>query len=106
LTTPKIKDLVNKPINNYNNIYKTINSSSSASNDMDKNVMKTELKQYFKTLNKSSTNSDTFENKTVINSNNNKMKNITAYPKPVNDMATSILESGDSLIGGNNYSAF
>jgi len=105
LTTPKIKDLVNKPVNNYNNIYKTINSGSSISNDTDKNEMKNELKQYFKTLNKpslNSTTSNTNANKTSLKSDS-KIEN---YNTPFVENGTSILETGNSMIGSNNYSTF
>lgn len=46
LTTPKIKDLVNKPMNQYNDIYKDLECIKETSN-VD---MKSELQNYLKTL--------------------------------------------------------
>ena len=63
LTTPKIRDLVNKPTKEYDEIYKTINSSNMT--DLTKNPngneaissssMKNELQNYLKELNSSET---------------------------------------------------
>ena len=47
LTIPKIKDLVNKPKENYKKMYTIIEK-----NKVPDNVMKDELKDYFKSLNK------------------------------------------------------
>lgn len=71
LTIPKIKDLVNKPSERYNEIYKTINerkNSSENSNYEDnstKNNMQMELKEFLQTLH----NKNTIEN--YIDNNNN-----------------------------------
>jgi len=46
LTTPKIKDLINKPIDQYNDIYKDLECIKETSN-VD---MKSELQNYLKTL--------------------------------------------------------
>ena len=71
LTIPKIKDLVNKPSERYNEIYKTINekknsSENSISNNEDnstKNNMQTELKEFLQTLH----NKNNIENYIVNN---------------------------------------
>ena len=48
LTTPKIKDLVNKPIQQYNNIYKDLEKEKKNDTNVD---MKGELQNYLKSLN-------------------------------------------------------
>ena len=53
LTTPKIKDLVTKPNEEYKKIYSTIqkiNTSSEVNNENDKEKRKNELKKYMKSL--------------------------------------------------------
>jgi DNA-binding transcriptional regulator GbsR (MarR family) len=49
LTTPKIRDLVDKPSNEYKKIYEKINNKENQNNN-EKN-MKDELKKYMKNLN-------------------------------------------------------
>ena len=102
LTTPKIKDLVNKPLNNYNDIYKTINSGKNIYNGADKNVMKNELKQYFKTLNKTQHNIDRSTKTFNYNINDKNNKNNKNNNKNNND----IIEAGGSTIGSINYSTY
>ena len=102
LTTPKIKDLVNKPLNNYNDIYKTINSRKTIYNGADKNVMKNELKQYFKTLNKTQHNIDRSTKTFNYNINDKNNKNNKNNNKNNND----IIEAGGSTIGSINYSTY
>ena len=63
LTIPKIKDLVNKPKENYKKMYTIIEK-----NKVPDNVMKDELKDYFKSLNKNPVES---ANNTSISSTNN-----------------------------------
>ena len=46
LTVPKIKDLIKKPVKQYENIYQTQEKKS----NVDKETMKTELKDYLKGL--------------------------------------------------------
>ena len=50
LTTPKIKDLVNKPAEQYNNIYKDLEKEKKNNTSVD---MKGELQNYLKSLNNS-----------------------------------------------------
>ena len=53
LTTPKIKDLVTKPNEEYKKIYSTIqkiNTSTEINNENDKEKRKNELKKYMKSL--------------------------------------------------------
>lgn len=51
LTTPKVKDLVNKPTEQYKKIYETLNTNSNHANS---DTMKDELKNYMKTLSQNS----------------------------------------------------
>lgn len=61
LTTPKIRDLVNKPTKEYDEIYKTINGSeivtTATGETISSSSMKNELQNYLKELN--STDSQT-----------------------------------------------
>lgn len=53
LTIPKMKDLVNKPVERYNEIYTTINDSKKSSSitpDDNNNEMQNELKQFLESL--------------------------------------------------------
>ena len=51
LTTPKIKDLVNKPSQQYNEIYKSMTANEKGSDtNSSKKMMKTELTNYLKSL--------------------------------------------------------
>lgn len=51
LTTPKIKDLVNKPPQQYNEIYKSMTLNTvPPDTTVSKDTMKTELTNYLKTL--------------------------------------------------------
>ena len=67
LTIPKIKDLVNKPSERYNEIYKTINEKKNNENlkyeDNSNNNMQTELKEFLQTLH----NKNNIENYIVNN---------------------------------------
>lgn len=67
LTTPKMKDLVNKPIERYNEIYTTINENkaSSISNET-KNDMQNELKDFLQNLH---TNDKQIESHSIGNNN-------------------------------------
>jgi|TARA_B110000037_G_scaffold39527_1_gene48950 cell shape-determining protein MreC len=62
LTTPKIRDLVNKPTEQYNKIYKDLQSSPEVTTDM-----KGELQNYLKSLTKE---------KNIDNNNINDVKDI------------------------------
>ena len=50
LTEPKVKDLVNKPKKEYQEIYKTIEKSEPMTKSINAGQMKSELKNYLKTL--------------------------------------------------------
>ena len=50
LTEPKVKDLVNKPKKEYQEIYKTIEKSEPMPKSINAGQMKSELKNYLKTL--------------------------------------------------------
>ena len=67
LTIPKIKDLVNKPSERYNEIYKTINEKKNNENlkyeDNSNNNMQMELKEFLQTLH----NKNNIENYIVNN---------------------------------------
>ena len=101
LTTPKIKDLINKPRNEYDKIKSVINSNShidtsgrndndntstemkSIRNDVDRDNIKSELKDFFKQLNKKKKDSISFnpinniENISSSNSNYNTLNSNT-----------------------------
>lgn len=62
LTTPKIKDLVNKPAEQYNNIYKDLEKEKKNNTSVD---MKGELQNYLKSLNNSK-NQDNQENQDAV----------------------------------------
>ena len=64
LTEPKVKDLVNKPIKRYIEMYKTIDKPSAPKKAEPDTKMKDELKSYLKTLSKSSEiqSADSFNN--------------------------------------------
>jgi len=65
LTTPKIKDLVNKPAEQYNNIYKDLEKEKKNNTNVD---MKGELQNYLKSLNnsKNQDNKDNQENQDAV----------------------------------------
>lgn len=70
LTTPKVRDLVNKPIKQYEEIYKTFNESKNNENEIDttnENLMKSELQNYLKEL--STTSKDEKVSKPTKNEN-------------------------------------
>ena len=76
LTVPKVKDLVNAPVQKYENIYNTLNHSSesnlrdeiqSQQLNYDKKTMKNELKNFLKNKLKSG-NENGVENTTSISS--------------------------------------
>ena len=74
LTSPKLKDLVNKPQEKYNTIYNSLKSTGDGGtihtredNNTNSSVMKDELKRYLKELNFSDTNNSNSNS----NSNNN-----------------------------------
>ena len=48
LTIPKVKDMVNAPISKYENMYKTMNSSSASLKTNQSDDMKNELKNFLK----------------------------------------------------------
>jgi len=50
LTEPKVKDLVNKPIKRYMEMYKTMDKPDNLPPKVDTGKMKDELKNYLKTL--------------------------------------------------------
>lgn len=57
LTTPKIKDLVNKPNEEYRKIYNTIKENmETVKNNEEKEKMKQELKDYMKSLSSKTNN--------------------------------------------------
>ena len=71
LTIPKVKDLVNKPTEKYNDIFKTINKTELSDNTN----MKDELKNYLKDLSDKS-DSDSHD---IAPSNEFNAKNFSAY---------------------------
>ncbi len=96
LTIPKVKDLVNKPQQQYEVLYNTMREEpKSQNNSSDNESMKTELKNYLKEL------SD--KNKGNNNNNNNTTNTVNGV-KDVNDMGG--LMSSDGAFSSSNYSSF
>ena len=93
LTIPKVKDLVNKPQQQYEVLYSTMREEpKSQNNSSDNESMKTELKNYLKEL------SDKNKGK------NNTTTNTVNGVKDVNDMGG--LMSSDGAFLSSNYSSF
>ena len=70
LTTPKVRDLVNKPSKQYEEIYKTFNETKNSEEDIDnsnESLMKSELQNYLKEL--SMVNKDEKVSKPIKNEN-------------------------------------
>jgi hypothetical protein len=114
LTTPKVKDLVNKPTLRYNDMYGIIqknsynniktnstydNNNNNSSNEVNNSVMKNELKNYMKNLiNKKSMNQNNnnlnindsnninYTETNNNNNNNNNNLNIFEYEEDVNSL--------------------
>lgn len=63
LTVPKVKDLVNKPIQQYNDILSDIKNNSSNEAVIDKSEMQNELRDFLSNIKKSPQNTsvDTYE---------------------------------------------
>jgi hypothetical protein len=100
LTSPKLKDLVNKPQAKYNTIYNSLKSAGDGgkqnlgedtNNTMSSN-MKDELKKYLKELNVSDNNSS---GSTTVNTNIENMNIIN----PHNEAATSVYSPNNIMTG-------
>jgi hypothetical protein len=92
LTIPKVKDLVNKPQQQYEVLYNTMREQPKPQNKSpDNESMKTELKNYLKELSEKNRGSDNTTN--TVNG-----------VKDVNDMGG--LMSSDGAFSSNNYSSF
>ena len=99
LTIPKVKDLVNKPQQQYEVLYNTMREEpKSQNNSSDNESMKTELKNYLKEL------SDKNKGNNNNNNNNNNTINTVNGVKDVNDMGG--LMSSDGAFSSSNYSSF
>ena len=93
LTIPKVKDLVNKPQQQYEVLYNTMREQPKPQNESpDNESMKTELKNYLKELSEKNKN------------NNNNTTNTVNGVKDVNDMGG--LMSSDSAFSSSSYSSF
>ena len=96
LTLPKVKDLVNKPQQQYEILYNTMKEQPKPKNNSsDSESMKTELKNYLKELSDKNKGS---------NNNNNNNNNTVNGVKDVNDMGG--LMSSDGAFSSSNYSSF
>jgi len=94
LTIPKVKDLVNKPQEQYEVLYNTMREQPKPQNNSsDNESMKTELKNYLKEL----------SDKNKGNNNNNNTNTVNGV-KEVNDMGG--LMSSDGVFSSSNYSSF
>jgi hypothetical protein len=123
LTSPKLKDLVNKPQEKYNTIYNSLKSAGDGgvqnlgedSNNPNSNSMsisnppsmKDELKKYLKELNVSSNNSSNSSN-SRNNSNSNNSSNIenTNIINPQNESSSSVYSPNNIMtnVGANGIS--
>ena len=93
LTIPKVKDLVNKPQQQYEVLYNTMREQPKPQNESpDNESMKTDLKNYLKELSEKNKN------------NNNNTTNTVNGVKDVNDMGG--LMSSDSAFSSSSYSSF
>ena len=93
LTIPKVKDLVNKPQQQYEVLYNTMREQPKPQNESpDNESMKTELKNYLKELSEKNKN------------NNNNTTNTVNGVKDVNDMGG--LMPSDSAFSSSSYSSF
>jgi len=94
LTIQKVKDLVNKPQEQYEVLYNTMREQPKPQNNSsDNESMKTELKNYLKEL----------SDKNKGNNNNNNTNTVNGI-KEVNDMGG--LMSSDGAFSSSNYSSF
>ena len=93
LTIPKVKDLVNKPQQQYEVLYNTMREQPKPQNESpDNESMKTELKNYLKELSEKNKN------------DNNNTTNTVNGVKDVNDMGG--LMSSDSAFSSSSYPSF
>ena len=119
LTSPKLKDLVNKPQEKYNTIYNSLKSTGDVGienvcEDNKSNLggihgsnsssMKDELKKYLKELNVSSNNSSNSRNNS--NSNNNSNIENTNIINPQNESSSSVYSPNNIMtnVGANGIS--
>jgi len=118
LTSPKLKDLVNKPQEKYNTIYNSLksagdggvqnlgedtNNNSESTNNSNSSNMKDELKKYLKELNVSSNNSNSNNSNNSNNSSNIENTNII---NPQNESSSSVYSPNNIMtnVGANGIS--
>jgi len=89
LTSPKVKDLVNKPQSKYDEIFHSLQNKNSGNslgnnNHIDPNSMKNELKNYLKELNNSNSNTNVQINNALPNPMaGNPMQLVGTLPPPM-----------------------
>jgi hypothetical protein len=100
LTIPKVKDLVNKPQQQYDILY---NITKEEPNIEDKSYesenMKNELKNYLKELNHKNVNNNSVDTTTNNNHDNNPINNSNNNPN-------NGFVSDDNIFSSNSYSSF
>jgi len=125
LTSPKLKDLVNKPQEKYNTIYNSLksagdggvqnlgddtNNNSESINNSNSNSnsssMKDELKKYLKELNVSSNNSNSNNSNNSNNSSNSSNIENTNIINPQNESSSSVYSPNNIMtnVGANGIS--
>ena len=104
LTTPKIKDLINKPLEDYKKIYKTLHNNENAPNvdiqQPNNDGMKNELKSFFKSLNTDNTTN------TITTTNPPKSSNTLQSTNIPNKSNKPLLDSTISNYSGNESMAY
>jgi cell shape-determining protein MreC len=78
LTTPKVRDLVNKPTKQYEEIYKSFKDKSNESNETNSSSMKNELQNYLKELSNKKEPPKNIENSRITGKIDSGMRNIEA----------------------------
>ena len=125
LTSPKLKDLVNKPQEKYNTIYNSLksagdggiqnlgddtNNNSESINNSNSSSMKDELKKYLKELNVSSNNSSSSSSSSTSNIENTNIENTnienTNIINPQNESSSSVYSPNNIMtnVGANGIS--
>lgn len=78
LTTPKVRDLVNKPTKQYEEIYKSFKDKPDENNDNSSSSMKNELQNYLKELSNKKEPPKKIENSRITGKIDSGMRNIEA----------------------------
>lgn len=103
LTIPQIKDLVNKPTEQYDELFKTITTNTKDnSNTGSVDNMTEELSSFLKDLKKTSSNSNS-NNNTSNNNNSNNNFNYNSSLTNIDEQQNLFTSSQDNNISYSNY---